>query len=123
MASHHIVTLPGDGIGPEILAAATRVLDAVGSFTYEEHRFGGAAIDTHGVALTDDTVAACRAAGAVLLAAVPVAWLALRPDLPVLTARVVADNPWPHRIAAVGLLVLAVGVLRAERTDPEEARE
>src|ERR687895_2533131 len=70
MASHHIVTLPGDGIGPEILAAAIRVLDAVGSFTYEEHDFGGAAIDAHGTPLTDETVAACRAADAVLLAAV-----------------------------------------------------
>jgi 3-isopropylmalate dehydrogenase len=70
MASHHIVTLPGDGIGPEILASATRVLDAVGSFTYDEHPFGGAAIDAHGTPLTDETVAACRAADAVLLAAV-----------------------------------------------------
>jgi 3-isopropylmalate dehydrogenase len=70
MTSHHIVTLPGDGIGPEILAATLRVLDAVGSFTYEEHRFGGAAIDAYGTALTDETVAACRAADAVLLAAV-----------------------------------------------------
>jgi 3-isopropylmalate dehydrogenase len=70
MASHHIVTLPGDGIGPEILASAIRVLDAVGSFTYDEHAFGGAAIDAHGTALTDDTIAACRAADAVLLAAV-----------------------------------------------------
>ena len=41
------------------------------------------------------------------------------------TFRIVADNPWPHRIAALGLLLIAVGVLRAERTDPdpEEARE
>jgi 3-isopropylmalate dehydrogenase len=70
MASHHIVTLPGDGIGPEIMAAATRVLDAVGSFGYEEHPFGGAAIDAHGTALTDETVAACKRADAVLLAAV-----------------------------------------------------
>jgi 3-isopropylmalate dehydrogenase len=68
--SHTIVTLPGDGIGPEILSAATRVLDEVGDFAYEEHAFGGASIDAHGVALTDDTTAACRAAGAVLLAAV-----------------------------------------------------
>src|SRR3954465_9417119 len=66
----HIVTLPGDGIGPEILAAAIRVLDAVGEFTYEEHAFGGAAIDAHGTPLTDETLAACRAADAVLLAAV-----------------------------------------------------
>jgi 3-isopropylmalate dehydrogenase len=70
MASHHIVTLPGDGIGPEILASATRVLDAVGSFTYDERPFGGASIDAHGRPLTGETVAACRAADAVLLAAV-----------------------------------------------------
>ena len=70
MASHHIVTLPGDGIGPEILACATRALDAVGSFTYHERPFGGASIDAHGTALTDETTAACRAADAVLLAAV-----------------------------------------------------
>src|SRR3712207_9463707 len=66
----HIVTLPGDGIGPEILAAACRVLDTVGEFTYEEHAFGGAAIDAHGVPLTDATLQACRRADAVLLAAV-----------------------------------------------------
>ena len=40
-----------------------------------------------------------------------------------LTFRIVADNPWPHRIAGIGLLLLAVGVLRAERADPEEDRE
>src|SRR3954470_22397452 len=65
-----IVTLPGDGIGPEILGAATQVLDAVGDFSYEEHVFGGASIDAHGSALTDDTLDACRGADAVLLAAV-----------------------------------------------------
>jgi 3-isopropylmalate dehydrogenase len=68
--SHHIVTLPGDGIGPEIMAPALEVLRAVGSFEFEEHVFGGAAIDTHGTALTDETLAACRKADAVLLAAV-----------------------------------------------------
>src|SRR3954451_14643361 len=67
----HIVTLPGDGIGPEILPAAQRVLDAVASdLTYEEHVFGGAAIDAHATALTDETLEACRRADAVLLAAV-----------------------------------------------------
>jgi len=70
MASHHIVTLPGDGIGPEILSPAVRVLDEVASFTYEEQVFGGAAIDAHGTALTDDTLAACKSVDAVLLAAV-----------------------------------------------------
>jgi 3-isopropylmalate dehydrogenase len=70
MAAPLIVTLPGDGIGPEVLAAATRVLDAVGDFAYEEHPFGGASIDVHGTPLTDETLAACRRADAVLLAAV-----------------------------------------------------
>ena len=67
-----IVLLPGDGIGPEIIEPAVRVLDAVapGEFEYESHAFGGAAIDAHGVALTDETLAACRGADAVLLAAV-----------------------------------------------------
>ena len=47
------------------------MLDAVGAeFDYEEHPFGGASIDAHGTALTDETLAACRAADAVLLAAV-----------------------------------------------------
>jgi 3-isopropylmalate dehydrogenase len=78
-----IVTLPGDGIGPEILAAATRVLDAVGSFTYEEHAFGGASIDAHGTALTDETLAACQGADAVLLAAVGgPKWDSTDPDAP-----------------------------------------
>ncbi len=66
-----IILLPGDGIGPEIIAPALEVLSAVGtSFEYEEHLFGGAAIDAHGTAMTDETLAACQAADAVLLAAV-----------------------------------------------------
>jgi 3-isopropylmalate dehydrogenase len=66
-----IVTLPGDGIGPEVMPAAMRVLDAVApDLEYEEHVFGGASIDAHGTALTDDTLQACRGADAVLLAAV-----------------------------------------------------
>ena len=67
---HHIVTLPGDGIGPEILAPALEVLRAVGEFEFEEHVFGGASIDAHGTALTDEVLHACRDADAVLLAAV-----------------------------------------------------
>ena len=68
--AHHIVTLPGDGIGPEIMAPTLALLRTLGDFEFEEHRFGGAAIDAHGVALTDATLAACKAADAVLLAAV-----------------------------------------------------
>jgi 3-isopropylmalate dehydrogenase len=68
--SHHIVTLPGDGIGPEIMAPTLQLLRTLGDFEFEEHVFGGASIDAHGVALTDETLAACRRADAVLLAAV-----------------------------------------------------
>ena len=66
-----IVTLPGDGIGPEITTAALRVLHAVApDCTTEQHLVGGAAIDAHGTALPDETLEACRRADAVLLAAV-----------------------------------------------------
>jgi 3-isopropylmalate dehydrogenase len=68
--SRTIALLPGDGIGPEIVAAARRVLDAVGDFGYTEHSVGGASIDAHGVALTDEVLDACRASDAVLLGAV-----------------------------------------------------
>jgi 3-isopropylmalate dehydrogenase len=69
--SARIILLPGDGIGPEIIGPAVEVLRAAGAdFDYEEHVFGGAAIDAHGTALTDETLAACAGADAVLLAAV-----------------------------------------------------
>src|SRR5205807_7631640 len=66
-----VILLPGDGIGPEIIGPAVEVLRAVGAeFEYEEHLVGGASIDVHGTALTDETLEACRRADAVLLAAV-----------------------------------------------------
>jgi len=68
--SPRIVTLPGDGIGPEVLAAAQRVLAEVGEFDYDEQLIGGVAIDAHGTALPDATLEATRGADAVLLAAV-----------------------------------------------------
>jgi 3-isopropylmalate dehydrogenase len=79
-----VVLLPGDGIGPEIIAPAVEVLRAVGAdFDYEEHLFGGAAIDAHGTALTDEALTACRGADAVLLAAVGgPKWDTTDPDKP-----------------------------------------
>jgi 3-isopropylmalate dehydrogenase len=66
-----IVTLPGDGIGPEVLDASLRVLGQVApDLDYTEHDFGGVSIDAHGSALTDEVLEACRGADAVLLAAV-----------------------------------------------------
>jgi 3-isopropylmalate dehydrogenase len=68
--TQHVVTLPGDGIGPEVMAPAVAVLERLGGLAFEPHLFGGAAIDEHGTALTDETLEACRRADAVLLAAV-----------------------------------------------------
>ncbi len=62
--------LAGDGIGPEIVGATRQALDALGQFEYTEHLIGGASIDEHGVALTDEVVEACRNSDAVLLGAV-----------------------------------------------------
>src|SRR5271165_2941634 len=70
MSTHRRVTLPGDGLGPELMAPALQLLAAVGEFEFEEHLFGGASIDAHGTALTDEVLAACRKSDGVLLAAV-----------------------------------------------------
>jgi 3-isopropylmalate dehydrogenase len=72
---YRIAYLPGDGVGPEVLAAARRCVEVLGArhgfgVTWEEHPVGGAAIDAVGVPLTDETVAACASADAVLLGAV-----------------------------------------------------
>jgi 3-isopropylmalate dehydrogenase len=68
--AYRVVILPGDGIGPEVMAPTLELLAALGEFEFEQHSFGGASIDAHGTALTEQTLAACRAANAVLLAAV-----------------------------------------------------
>src|SRR3954449_9021624 len=100
-----IVTLPGDGIGPEVLASALMVLDVVApDLIYEEHVIGGASIDTHGTALTDETLAACRAADPVLPAA---AW----PE----------ERLAPCR-AADAVLLAAVGGPKWDTTDPDQPR-
>ena len=70
-----IVVLPGDGIGPEVTAAAVSVLKAAArryghTFHFETRLIGGAAIDAEGTALSDATLDACRKADAVLLGAV-----------------------------------------------------
>src|SRR3954470_5059230 len=68
--AHRIAVLPGDGIGPEIAAPAMEVLSRLGDFEFAVLPFGGASIDAHGVALTDEVLSECRASEAVLLAAV-----------------------------------------------------
>jgi 3-isopropylmalate dehydrogenase len=73
--SRRIVLLPGDGIGPEVVDAGRRVLDHVAArfglrLSFDERPIGGAAIDRHGEPLPPATLAACRAADAILLGAV-----------------------------------------------------
>lgn len=70
-----IVLLPGDGIGPEVIEQARRVLEHIAevfghTFTFSEHLIGGCAIDTTGDPLPAESLAACRSANAVLMGAV-----------------------------------------------------
>lgn len=70
-----IALLPGDGIGPEVISAAAAVLRDCAAelgheFTLAEYPVGGAAVDAHNTPLPEETLAACRAADAVLLGAV-----------------------------------------------------
>lgn len=70
-----VTLLPGDGIGPEVVAEAVRVLDVIASkynhtFEYKERLMGGCSIDAYGTSLTDETLADCQSADAVLLGAV-----------------------------------------------------
>ncbi len=71
----HLVLLPGDGIGPEVMDAARRALEALSrrfghTFHMETHPIGGAALEAHGEPLPERTLQACLKADAVLLAAV-----------------------------------------------------
>jgi 3-isopropylmalate dehydrogenase len=70
MSAPRIVLLPGDGIGPEIVGAARRLLESLGDFEFSEELMGGCSIDAQGTALTDEVLDACRNADAVLLGAV-----------------------------------------------------
>jgi 3-isopropylmalate dehydrogenase len=74
-ATYNLAVLPGDGIGPEVMLEARRVLDAVSrrfhvTFSLEEARVGGAAIDADGTALPDATVSLCERSDAILFGSV-----------------------------------------------------
>lgn len=73
--TYRIGLIYGDGIGPEIVKEAKKVLDGVSSkyghaFTYEELLLGGASIDEHGVPLTDETVDGAKSCDAVLMGSI-----------------------------------------------------
>jgi len=81
--SPRIVLLAGDGIGPEIVVATRRLLEALGEFEFDDQLMGGCSINAHGTALTDEVLATCRAADAVLLGAVGgPKWDTTDPDAP-----------------------------------------
>ena len=74
-ATYRVAALPGDGVGPEVVAQARRVLDAAGAafgfeIAWSEHLVGGSAIDAYGVPFRDEDLAACREVDAILLGAV-----------------------------------------------------
>lgn len=81
--SAQVITLPGDGIGPEIMDAAKQLLDELGGVDYTDDDLGGIAIDKFGTALTSETLENCKQADAVLLAAVGgPKWDTTDPDTP-----------------------------------------
>ena len=75
LRGYRVMTLPGDGVGPEIVAAARQVLDAAGQkygylLAYEEGVMGGCAIDAYGTPMEDGLIERCQSCDAVLLGAV-----------------------------------------------------
>jgi 3-isopropylmalate dehydrogenase len=75
VTTYHLAAIPGDGVGPEVVAAGRKVLDAAGralgfDVEWTEILAGGASIDAHGIAIRDADVAAAGAADAILLGAV-----------------------------------------------------
>ena len=106
-----VACLPGDGIGPEVLAQAVRVLDHFG-IEHEEHPFGGAAIKALGTPLPAQTLQACRTADAVLLGAVGLPeldGLPVRPEQGLIGLRKELDvyaNLRPARQGNVDLIIV-----------------
>ncbi|KAK4169447.1 Isocitrate/isopropylmalate dehydrogenase-domain-containing protein [Cladorrhinum sp. PSN259] len=70
MATHNIVVFGGDHCGPEVLKAIEANSPSAGKFNLQDHLLGGASIDAHNSALTDEALAAAKAADAVLLGAI-----------------------------------------------------
>ena len=75
MATHKLLLLAGDGIGPEVMAEVKKLIawmnqHGMGTFTSEEGLVGGCAYDAHGVAITDATMAKAQACDAIIFGAV-----------------------------------------------------
>src|ERR1700750_3143368 len=75
MATHKLLLLPGDGIGPEVMAEVKRLIDwlnakGIASFETEQGLVGGSAYDAHKVSITDDTMAMAKSADAIIFGSV-----------------------------------------------------
>lgn len=89
--NYQVAVIPGDGIGPEIITEAKKILDKIGkkyahTFTYTDVLMGGASIDVHGVPLTEEAIAAAKKADAVLMGSIggntaTSPWYRLSPEL------------------------------------------
>ncbi len=122
--SRKLLVLPGDGIGPEIVREALKVLTALRErfgleLEWEEDLVGGAAIDAHGVPLTEGTLARAKAADAVLLGAVGgPKWepleIAIRPEKGLLRLRSELDLFANLRPALVQPQLVDASTLRPE---------
>jgi 3-isopropylmalate dehydrogenase len=122
-----IVLLPGDGIGPEIVRVAVRVLKDCAAkfghqFEFAEFPFGGCAIDATGVPLPDETLSACKSADAILLGAVGGAkWdaqpIGKRPESGLLALRKALDLYINLRPIDLRPALRNLSPLRADRTE------
>lgn len=89
--NYQVAVIPGDGIGPEIITEAKKILDKIGkkyahTFTYTDVLMGGASIDVYGVPLTEEAIAAAKKADAVLMGSIggntaTSPWYRLSPEL------------------------------------------
>ena len=125
MPTHNLLLIPGDGIGPEVMAEVRKVIDWLGAkrglgFAVEEDLVGGAAYDAHGVPLSDATMAKAQAADAVLLGAVGDPALAMaegrrRPEAGLLALRKLLGAYANLRPVAVHPSLAHASPLRPER--------
>ena len=89
--NYNIAVIPGDGIGPEIIYEAKKVLNQISEkfghkFTYSEVLLGGASIDVHGVPLTDEAISVAKSSDAILMGSIggdttTSPWYKLEPSL------------------------------------------
>ncbi|OBZ76046.1 3-isopropylmalate dehydrogenase [Grifola frondosa] len=118
-----VVVLPGDGIGPEVVAEATRVLEVVSAAStevelkLESHDFGGCAIDSTGQPLPESTLKACQEADAILMGSIGGPKWGVNSKPPLLKAW---TSSWSASSSVVRTSVHAKSSVRARRRTPQD---